>query len=653
MPIQSGGGRRFWRPPVSGYTSSRYGDLATHPFTTAPVFEPVSDGGGVLPERREQAREAVTGGVPGMSTMQREVFWRHQREMERLLRNDDGATIHRREELARAQRALSPSERALHAMNGTAVPVSPDRATKAVAASSRERTSTLPRDHITTSRPTTLITNGTGRSTSFPDNTTRTKDLLSQFPHPPPRHPHSPAKRPAWALFPRLTGGASSPQSSPSTSVGKSSAGRTSVLRERLRRVISGPLGRNGVEEGRILSPMPVRLRQVSRALELAELAGDGETEIDEEVQNYERLADVASSVLDVYELEDTSLPRHESQDQTGGQSLAHGGRLAEYQGHRDSVVAFTRAASALTNVSRYFSAASNANLNFFEYEGGLSPVEAEVAAGSPGILEQERAGGDGGTRVVWPGVGQQSRRESRLADTPGGRVNHDRGALESRLQPQLRPAAIGSTATADRRDENAAPNSRPRGDIRAGKVQHCRHHRPILLTRPPSPPSSRQPANLTQLDGHGHDTDRTPHHQTSHNTITTLSTTPTNPNTPLASSQNIPPPPQTTQASTQANLHPISPTQSPSQHNNNNNDDRQTVHIRHLHHFRAGTWRTRMGRTRCWRCALHESRLKGWTRLRRMMRWTCFCRFRAYEEESEEEEREREREMAVLAAAG
>ncbi|KAK0939206.1 hypothetical protein LTR29_009197 [Friedmanniomyces endolithicus] len=50
------------------------------------------------------------------------------------------------------------------------------------------------------------------------------------------------------------------------------------------------------------------------------------------------------------------------------------------------------------------------------------------------------------------------------------------------------------------------------------------------------------------------------------------------------------------------------------------------------------GTWRTRMGRTRCWRCSLHESKLKGWARLRRMVEWTCFCRFRAYEEDGEDE---------------
>ncbi|KAK3675905.1 hypothetical protein LTR78_004097 [Recurvomyces mirabilis] len=634
MPVQSGGGRRFWRPPVSGYTSSRYGDLATHPFTTAPVFEHVSNDGADLPERRDEIRGATASAVPRMSTMQREVFWRHERDMERFLRDDDGATIHRRGESATTLRALSPSERALHAMNGTAVPVSPDRATKAVAAGLRGRTSTLPHDHITASRPTTLITNGTGRSTMFPNGTTRTTDLLSQFPHPPSRHPHSPAKRPAWTLFPRLTGGAVSPQSSPSASVSKNSAGRTSLLRERLRRVISGPLGRTGVEDGRILSPMPMRPRQLSRALEMAELAGDGENEIGDMVQDYERLADVGSSGPDVYELEDTSPGSHGPHNQTEGQSRAHDSRQAERRDERLSVVPFTRATSALTDVSRYFSAASHANLHFFEYEGGISPAEAEIAGSLPGALEEERPITDGGERVVRSASEQQTGRESRFVGPPSGRTQ-DRGVLPSRPGPIQRPAATGSIPTAGRRDENTAPTSRPSTGTWGGKIQHCKHNRSIIPSFP-LPPSSRQPASLIQLDGHGHDTDRNPCHQISNNTITTLSTTP---------------PPPTTQPRQQpsaADLHlpPISPAQSPSQHNN---DDRQTVHIRHLHHFRAGTWRTRMGRTRCWRCALHESRLKGWARLRRMMGWTCFCRFRAYEEESEEEERE----MAVLAAAG
>jgi hypothetical protein len=86
--------------------------------------------------------------------------------------------------------------------------------------------------------------------------------------------------------------------------------------------------------------------------------------------------------------------------------------------------------------------------------------------------------------------------------------------------------------------------------------------------------------------------------------------------------------------------------------------DEHETSHSIRLHKLvRAkGTWRTRMQRTRCWRCALHDSRVKGWQRIRKMLTWTCFCRFKAYEDDSEDEEREREqrvREMGVRGGLG
>ncbi|KAK5706267.1 hypothetical protein LTR97_001254 [Elasticomyces elasticus] len=62
------------------------------------------------------------------------------------------------------------------------------------------------------------------------------------------------------------------------------------------------------------------------------------------------------------------------------------------------------------------------------------------------------------------------------------------------------------------------------------------------------------------------------------------------------------------------------------------------------------GTWHHRMRRTRCWRCALHEGKERGYARVWKMLRWTCFRRFRAYDENDEDEEVEHE--MARLAAA-
>ncbi|KAK3632931.1 hypothetical protein LTR56_012101 [Elasticomyces elasticus] len=62
------------------------------------------------------------------------------------------------------------------------------------------------------------------------------------------------------------------------------------------------------------------------------------------------------------------------------------------------------------------------------------------------------------------------------------------------------------------------------------------------------------------------------------------------------------------------------------------------------------GTWHHRIRRTRCWRCALHEGKERGCARVWKMLRWTCFRRFRAYDEDDEDEEIEHE--MGRLAAA-
>jgi hypothetical protein len=71
--------------------------------------------------------------------------------------------------------------------------------------------------------------------------------------------------------------------------------------------------------------------------------------------------------------------------------------------------------------------------------------------------------------------------------------------------------------------------------------------------------------------------------------------------------------------------------------------------------HVRGVTWRTRMRKTKCWRCEL-ESRRKAsgkllyhgcgkvihgwherWRNMKDTLRWTCFCCYRGYDDDSEE----------------
>ncbi|KAK3109960.1 hypothetical protein LTR53_016237, partial [Teratosphaeriaceae sp. CCFEE 6253] len=45
-------------------------------------------------------------------------------------------------------------------------------------------------------------------------------------------------------------------------------------------------------------------------------------------------------------------------------------------------------------------------------------------------------------------------------------------------------------------------------------------------------------------------------------------------------------------------------------------------------------TWRTRVHRAKCWRCALHDSGRTGWGKVKMVAGWTCFARFRANDDE-------------------
>lgn len=60
---------------------------------------------------------------------------------------------------------------------------------------------------------------------------------------------------------------------------------------------------------------------------------------------------------------------------------------------------------------------------------------------------------------------------------------------------------------------------------------------------------------------------------------------------------------------------------------------------------LRGLTWRSRMSRVKCWRCEMESTGQKGLGLVKEMLAWTCFCRFKGYELESDSET-EREEEM-------
>lgn len=100
----------------------------------------------------------------------------------------------------------------------------------------------------------------------------------------------------------------------------------------------------------------------------------------------------------------------------------------------------------------------------------------------------------------------------------------------------------------------------------------------------------------------------------------------------------------------------PVGPRPQPSMPETDVSHSHSNYHIRRIGRAK-GTWRTRMNRTRCWRCALHDSGLKGWKKFCKLLEWTCFCRFKAYDEDEEDQEAERERRLGnqlnVLGSCG
>ncbi|KAK0894300.1 hypothetical protein LTR91_019607 [Friedmanniomyces endolithicus] len=156
-------------------------------------------------------------------------------------------------------------------------------------------------------------------------------------------------------------------------------------------------------------------------------------------------------------------------------------------------------------------------------------------------------------------------------------------------------------------RDENTNPSITPVTVTSYGHL--CSHKLASHLAQAQKQPTAPSPT-LPQLDGHGGGSHSADHSPSLHLTNHTYSNDTLQPRSLVSTTH-----PQQRGAPKAVN------------------DTRLHGLIR-----AKGTWRTRMGRTRCWRCSLHDSKLRGWARLRRMVEWTYFCRFRAYEEDCEDE---------------
>lgn len=547
---------RTWRPPASGHVTQRYGGLEAHPFSSAPV----ADTGRRLFESLENDRE------------------QDQQEHTRLSRSYTAPHAHPRIVQARSPkrenarfernniigycRALSPSERALQSVSGNAVPVSPHRAQSQVEASTAPRSVSLPINQVS-SRP--WAGTGGSRLQSGANGTTRTIDLIEQFPTPPiavpgKRNMSSGHLSLAMTLFPKSN---ADNQSFNVTRNGKANASGRKLQKRLPSAAISSATNEPSTPD-QLPGIHTTNIQSNQRTIEEV----DAEEALEDAVEdapaggepglppirgeNSTRYRYSGTPVYDVDAASLRSLDRQVEQATVG------------YNDTNDTIP--SPVVSAQTGNSRYFSAASTV----------LAARNTHQAY--PREREEE-------TRAVANGA---------LRFAVRSRILNDEAPNTSRLPAE--------------NHENTFPIT-PVTITKASKT-HCTH-RIAKLRRD----QARRHGNLT-LDG----------------------TSPARPDE-TATSNDLPPLPS------HPTLHSVRPQPSSTE----SFGRRHHISRRIVNQF---TWRTRMKRTKCWRCELESRQTAihdhttgfrvGWAerkrRFKEKLRWTCFGRYKAYEDDSDDQ---------------
>ena len=547
---------RTWRPPVSGHTTQRYGELETHPFASAPVAElegsSVVRGGDELnlqtQEHDQTAWPLTPHQLQGRNAVLDHSDWK------------DGNNGQQR-----IQRVLSPSQRALQAANGNAVLVTPRRARMQAEASNSYRSVSVPNGQLRSPHSTTAID---GRPQSIPNGTLRTIELIEQFPAPPAsNHSANVGKRPLISsLFPRTN--VEMQKDGRSETQHQSGIGKKLHMRSRSNAICKGHTAPSAAAGEQTVPSEVETLGSPSHTIN-EELTGtNGATPYDQPDRpsiRGESTSRYRHSGTPIYDNEATSLRSYDGRSE----------RTVQQRLFSLDVPPPLRAASAQTGNSRYFSAASTS-------------LGTRALSQSHLTLEHER---EQERRAVANGA-------LRFAGGQTGAIN-----TENHTSPS---AHIPPTSN----DENAFPLT-PVTFTRASKI-YCRHRlKKLHLEQQRS-----EGANRADLDG----------------------TSPPPPS-PMA----VQPSDRNATGLTHLNTHPSAET---------------FYHRHHLsHRINRGTWRTRMKKTKCWRCELEARRTASsealykqyrnlctgwgvkWERCKERLKWTCFCRYRGYDTDDEDDE--------------
>lgn len=550
---------RIWRPPVSGHRTQTFGRLDTHPFVTAPVgrvegSDGTAEGQSVNGSQKDTAENngqrirSATLGSPHIAP-----FHSPFGQYNPASQPDPSAT---------QVRVTSPSQRALHAASGIAVPVTPERAQKRTNAANNARTVSIPGTRLSQMDRLSPVER---QPTTAPSGTINTIQLIEQFPQPPnsPNRRDEPGERANLNLLSLFPTNQEHVQSRNQIMASVHDKEQKARKRPRSNAIVRKPVNFSfSRAQNRSMNGTEAEI-SVSAADNISD--EHTATRSNEPSIRGESASRYRESGTPVYDNDATSLRSFDAQR----------AQIAKRR-FSNNVLSLPRPDSVMTGDTRYFSAAS-------------------TSLGTR-VMSQRFASNDEQERAVENGT---------LSLAPNGDATVNVNPAES----------MSSPSAATQQDENAFPIT-PVTVTNASKT-YCRHRMKQLHQ------SQRHGANRIDLDG-------------------------TSP----------------------APIQDPSPSQEVEPNSNNRTT---TLHFQpsvesfmQRHHIsrkaKTSTWGTRMRKTKCWRCELEARRTASsealykryrnlvsgwperWNRIKENLRWTCFCRYQAYDEDPDDEAEVRER---------
>lgn len=317
---------RTFRPPVSGHCTQTYEQMTTHPFHTAPlagehnITRDTHESGRNIKHSLSNIQLRGQNGGPCDSQPHRD-------------QSSAQDTSARPARLPTQIGVQSPSQRALRAASGNAIPVSPHRAQKVARAVSSGRSVSITN---ACQSQTSRSNDHTTQPWAVPNGTMNTMELIQQFPEPPSGPalrtvPDRQANMPLFSLF--------SPNQEERVSEPVMSGAASSRYNNEARRE-----GVSSVDQSR----HKIQRKQLRNDDAARSQSSEVQTQVNEPLVRGESLCRYRHSGPPIYDNDASSLRSFDEQHGQGGDRLS-----------TLNVIPLARPDSALTGNTRYFSAAS------------------------------------------------------------------------------------------------------------------------------------------------------------------------------------------------------------------------------------------------------------------------------------------------------